>query len=71
MEPKINHISTLTQCDDLSNLHSDAMTVTLNALEDLHKRIVNKLVVNVIVCGLVQTVVIIAGLVFINAALHP
>lgn len=71
MEPKINNISTPTQCDDLSNTHSDAKTAILNALWDKHRRLVNKLVVTVIVCGLVQTVVIIAGLVIINAALHP
>jgi hypothetical protein len=71
MEPKINNILTTTQCDDLSNPHSDAKTVTLNALDDMHRRLVNKIVVTVIVSGLVQTVVIIAGLVIINAALHP
>lgn len=71
MEPKINHILTLTQCDDLSYLHSDAKTEILNALENNHRRFVKRLVVTVIVSGLVQTVVIIAGLVIIAAALNP
>ena len=71
METKSKQILTASQSDDLSILHTDAKMDIINALEDMHRRLVNKIVVTVIVSGLVQAVVVIAGLVIINAALHP
>lgn len=82
MESKIYNIPTTTQCDDLSNPHSDAKTEILNAIESMRDSLINELdsfsrkirtaiVVAAVVSGLIQTVVIIAGLVIIDAALHP
>lgn len=82
MEPKINHFLSSTQCHDLSNQHSDAKTDILNAIESMRDSLINELdcasrkiqtaiVVAAVVSGIIQTVVIVAGLFMINAALHP
>jgi len=49
----------------------DMKTTLLNHLDSTSRKIQTAIVVAVIVSGIIQTVVIIAGLVMINAALHP
>jgi hypothetical protein len=51
--------------------HLDMKNSLLNHLDSTSRKIQTAIIVAVVVSGLVQTVVIVAGLVMINDALHP
>ncbi len=82
MESNPNHTVIHTQKTDLLNSlpnekidlvseHVDMKTSLLNHLDATSRKIQTAIVVATVVSGLLQTVVIIAGLVMINDALHP
>ena len=82
IESNPNHAEMPTQKTDLLNPLLDEeidlvkelvdmKTSLLNHLDSFGRKIQTAIVVAAIVSGLIQTVVIIAGLVMINSALHP